>query len=164
MKRGNREELGPAPVQAQLFEGMPFQFSIEVEWAVSASGICRFICLHVCVCLCACWCECVQALPRRPYHLLTHLLPFEDWASPLLMPPHQSQIQPQLSLPFPCLRSPPPVELVWHAFNSPTLPLYHVSLCCPSTKNLAGIKQSLGGKFMQLGTWTCRCCSAFEVY
>lgn len=87
---------------------------------VLASGICRsmFICLHV-----MCVLVCVSVVPATaslsPPHTPASL---QDWASPLLMPPHQSQIQPQLLLPFPSMLSPPPgLDRV----QQPPLPLYH---------------------------------------
>lgn len=113
-------------MQAKLFEGMPFQFNVEVERTVSASGICRsvFICLRACAC--ASFCVCVKCLPQRPYHLLTHLLPSKtEPPPPLLMSPHQSQIQPQLSLPFSMHVFPSPCRAGLARVQQPPLPLYH---------------------------------------
>lgn len=48
----------------QVFEGMPFKFSVEVECTVSLSGLCRsmFVCLCVCVCVCLCVCNACHSI------------------------------------------------------------------------------------------------------
>lgn len=113
-----QKKLGTAAVQAKLFEEMPFQFNVEVERMVSAGGICRS--MFICLCACARFCACAKCLPQRPYHLLTHLLlsktePPHTHFSCLLIKARSSH---SCRFPFPCMGSPPPVELVWLGFNS----------------------------------------------
>lgn len=83
-----------------------FNFMLEVERAVSASGI--FGRVFIPVCCEACARARVKQLPRSPYHHLTHLLPSKTEHTPSTHPPnfsclmshHQRQIQPQLLIPF----------------------------------------------------------------